>query len=81
MIEGVLGDLAPEEETAKICKSGKEEEGSSSTLGEDGNEEGNTDDEDQIEISLEGQTEHQVIIQAREQVPIQFESNLEKERA
>lgn len=60
MIKGVLGNFVPEVETVEVREVEEEEEGSSSTWGD--NKRGNADDEDQFETSREKLTELHSII-------------------
>lgn len=61
IIEGVLGDLTPKVENADI-RGIEEEEGWSSTPGNDDHEGDDVDDENQIDDASEEQIEHQVVI-------------------
>lgn len=75
MIKDVLRNLTPEVETIENPR-GRGGEESSSTPEEDDNKGGNSCNEEQTEVSPENRIEHQVVVRAEEQAPIQ-NSNLE----
>lgn len=65
MIEDILGDLAPQVETAEISEL-EEEEGSSSTLGKDDREGNDADNENQANNAPIEQIKQQTLIREEE---------------